>query len=123
MLVWVMLSPDLLSDRAHVALAGATERCVCAADLYETTCKAILGKWPEFEGLLSVDLDVRLRSDGFEVIPASGAIMEQPGHLERPHRDPFDRIIVATAPERALPVVSKDGALDEVPGGGLQQVW
>ena len=71
-LVWAMLAPNLLSDLAREALARATERCVSAANLYEITYKAMLGKWPEVEGLLSVDLDARLRSDGFEVIPASG---------------------------------------------------
>lgn len=122
-LVWAMLVPDLLSDRARDALSGATERCVSAASLYEITYKAMLGKWPEIEGLLSINLDARLRSDGFEIVPASGAIMERAGRFDWAHRDPFDRIIVATVLERALPVVSKDDTLDGVPGGGLQRVW
>ena len=94
-----------------------------AASLYEIAYKAMLGRWPEVEGLLCVDLDARLRSDGLEVIPASGAIMERAGRLDWAHRDPFDRIIVATALDRALPVVSKDGTLEEAPGGRLQRVW
>jgi PIN domain nuclease of toxin-antitoxin system len=122
-LVWAMLAPELLSGPARHALAGATERCVSASSLYEITYKAMLGKWPEVEGLLSIDLDVRLRSDGFEVIAASGAIMERAGRFAWTHRDPFDRIIVATALERAVPVVSKDDTLDGVPGGGLRRVW
>ena len=56
------------------------------------------------------------------MIPASGPITERAGGLDWGHRDPFDRIIVATALERALPVVS-DGTLDEVPGGELRRVW
>ena len=122
-LVWAMLAPKLLSGPAWDALSDATERCVSAASLYEITYKATLGKWPEVEGLLSVNLDARLRSDGFEVIPVSGAIMERAGRFDWAHRDPFDRIIVATALERALPVVSKDDTLDGVPGGGPRRVW
>ncbi|WP_299822184.1 type II toxin-antitoxin system VapC family toxin [uncultured Jannaschia sp.] len=122
-LIWAMLAPDLLSGSARDALLDATERCVSAASLYEITCKAMLGKWPEVEKLLSVDLDTRLRSDGFEVIPASGAVMELAGRLAWAHRDPFDRIIVATALERAMPVVSKDETLDTVPGGRVQRIW
>lgn len=122
-LVWAMLAPDHLSERARDALEAATERCVSAASLYEISFKAMLGKWPEVAGLLSVDLDGRLRSDGFEVVPASGAIMERAGRFDWTHRDPFDRIIVATAIERALPVVSKDATLDAVSGGGVQRIW
>ena len=94
-----------------------------AASLYEITYKAMLGKWPEVEGLLSMDLDVQLRSSGFEVIPASGEIMERTGRFERSHRDPFDLIIVATALKRTLLVVSKDATLDDVPSSGFHRVW
>ena len=71
---------------------------------------AMLGKWPEVEGLLPVDLDARLRSDGFEVVPAPGVIRERAGRFDWTHRDPFDRIIVATAFDRAMP------------GGGVRRV-
>ena len=70
----------------------------------------------------SVDLDVRLRLGGFEPIPASGAIMERARRFDFAHRDPFDRTIVATALERALPIVSKDGALDDVTGDKSHRV-
>ena len=122
-LLWAMLAPELLSDPARAALSKATERCVSAASLYEITCKVMLGEWPEVDGLLSIDLDARLRSDEFEVIPAMGSMIERAGRLDWAHRDPFDRIIVATALERALRVVSKDGTLDGAPGEGLHRVW
>ena len=121
--VRAMLAPDLLSERTRKALAGATERCVSAASLQEITCKAMLGKWPEVGGRLSMDLDVQLRSSGFEVIPASGVIVERAGRFAWAHRDPFDRVIIATALERALPVVSKDGMLDDAPGAELHRIW
>jgi PIN domain nuclease of toxin-antitoxin system len=122
-LVWAMLAPKLLSGPAREALSTSTERCVSAASLYEIAYQVMRGKWPEVEGLLSMDLDARLRSDGFQVIPASGPVMERAGRLDWAHRDPFDRIIVATALERALRVVSKDGTLDGAPGEGLRRVW
>ena len=93
-----------------------------AASLHEITCKVMLGKWPEVEGLPCMDLDVRPRSGGFDVIPASGVIVERAGRFAWAHRDPFDRIIVATALERALPVVSKDGMLDDAPSAELHRV-
>ena len=121
-LVWAMLTPDHLSARAREALAGSTERIVSAASLYEITYKARLGKWPEVEGLLRVDLDARLRADDLEVAPATGTIMERAGRFDWTHRDPFDRIIVATAQVRGLKLVSKDDTLDGVPDG-IERIW
>lgn len=121
-LVWAMLAPDHLSPRARDALAGSTERVVSSASLYEITYKAQLGKWPEVRGLLQVDLDDRLRADGFEVAAATGAIMERAGRFDWTHRDPFDRIIVATAQLRHLSLISKDETLDGTPDG-IERVW
>ena len=120
--VWALLAPDHLSSSAREALAGSSERIVSAASLYEITYKAQRGKWPEVAGLLQVDLDARLRADGFEVAPATGAVMERAGRLDWTHRDPFDRLIVATAQLRSLALVSKDDTLDGVPGG-IERVW
>ena len=122
-LVWAMLVPAQLSRPAREALAGAPERSVSAASLYEIAYRAGTGKWPEVAGLLSIDLDARLRGDGFEVIPATGRIMERAGRLDWAHRDPFDRLIVATAQERGLTLVSKDASLDAAPGGGVTRIW
>ncbi|WP_299819927.1 PIN domain-containing protein [uncultured Jannaschia sp.] len=49
--------------------------------------------------------------------------MERAERLTWAHCDPFDRIIVATALERAIPVVSKDERLDTVPDEGMQRIW
>ena len=122
-LVWAMMAPERLSATARDALVLADERSVSAASLYEITLKAILGKWPEVAPLLSIDLDARLRADGFAVVPASGPVMERAGRFDWAHRDPFDRIIVATALERNVAVVSKDDTLDTVPGGDLARIW
>ena len=121
-LVWALLTPDHLSPLAREALAGSSERIVSAASLYEITYKAQLGKWPEVAGLLQVDLDARLCADGFEVASATGAVMERAGRLDWTHRDPFDRLIVATAQLRSLALVSKDETLDNAPGG-VERVW
>ena len=122
-LVWAMSAPAELSRTARRALKEASERCVSAASLYEITYKAKIGKWPEVSPLLAYDLDVRLRADGFDILPASGAIMQQAGSFDWKHRDPFDRIIVATALARELTVVSKDETLDTNGAPGWRRGW
>jgi PIN domain nuclease of toxin-antitoxin system len=122
-LVWAMAAPAELSRTARRALEGAAERCVSAASLYEITWKARIGKWPEVAPLLALDLDARLRADGFEVLPASGPVMQRAGAFDWQHRDPFDRIIVATALLRELAVVSKDETLDGNGAPGWRRIW
>jgi PIN domain nuclease of toxin-antitoxin system len=122
-LVWAMAAPGELSQAARGALEAAPERAVSAASLYEITWKARIGKWPEVAPLLAFDLDARLGADGFEVLPASGAVMQRAGSLDWMHRDPFDRIIVATALLRGLAVVSKDATLDGNGAPGWRRVW
>jgi PIN domain nuclease of toxin-antitoxin system len=56
-------------------------------------------------------------------VSASGAIMQRAGSLDWTHRNPFDRIIVATALSRGLAVVSKDQALDTNGAPGWTRVW
>ena len=122
-LIWAMMKPDVLSDKARKALAEADSRCVSAASLYEIALKGSLGKWPEVSDLVVLDLNKKLEEEGFDVLPASGSIMHHAGGMDWNHRDPFDRIIVATALEYDLELVSKDQTLDGVPYDGLRRVW
>src|SRR4051794_12451748 len=122
-LVWAMTTPDKLTQAARAAVEGAKERCVSAASLYEIAWKAHIGKWPEVAPLLAVDLDASLRASGLRILRATGAIMQRAGSFDWPHRDPFDRIIVATALVHGLAVVSKDEALDALGAASWHRVW
>lgn len=122
-LVWALISPESLSNGARRALSGARERCLSAASLYEIVYKARLGKWPDVVPLVAFDFEARLIADGFEVIPATGTVMQRAGALDWPHRDPFDRVIVATALIRGVPLVSRDEALDGHGKAGWERIW
>lgn len=122
-LVWALISPESLSAGARGALSGAHEYCLSAASLYEIVYKARLGKWPDVVPLVAFDFAGRLASDGFEIIPATGTVMQRAGELDWHHRDPFDRVIVATALIRGLPVISRDEALDGNGSAAWQRIW
>ena len=65
-----------------------------------------------------------LRADGFDVV--AGLRRDHAACRDRfdwPHRDPFDRIIVATALARGLAVVSKDATLDGNGAPGWRRIW
>ena len=121
--IWSLLDSRFLSTAARDALSGATSRWISAASIYEMVYKARQGKWPEVEELADLDLDPLLAAAGFDVLPATGGVMHRAAALDWAHRDPFDRIIVATALSRGLAVVSKDQALDGNGAAGWERIW
>ncbi len=71
-----------------------------------------------------VDPGTKARPDAagkFEFAALDLEIARQAALLEWPHRDPFDRIIAATALEAGAPLVSKDASFDGC--AGLSRVW
>ena len=122
-IVWALMAPDLLSAAAREAIGRAAGWCISSASLYEIRYKHGIGKWPEVAAICDDGLDRRLAELAIETVPADGAIMDLAGGMEWAHRDPFDRIIVATCVVRTLPLVSKDEALSAAPGRPLTRIW
>jgi PIN domain nuclease of toxin-antitoxin system len=63
----------------------------------------------------------RSRQDGtFSGLPITLKMATRAGSLPGPHKDPFDRLLVAQALAENIPIVSNDRALD---GYGLTRIW
>ena len=62
----------------------------------------------------------RFPRKGFEELPISVEDAERSGRLPGPHRDPFDRMLIAQALARNLTLVSIDEAFD---GYGVRHLW
>ena len=92
---------------------------VSAASAWEIATKYRLGKLPGGEAL-AVDVAGTIRRQGFEELAISVADAERAGRLPGPHRDPFDRMLIAQALARDLPVVSTDAVFD---GYGVNRLW
>lgn len=122
-LVWALMAPELLSAAAREAIERAAILGVSSASLYEIRYKHALGKWPEVASICGDGLDRRLAKVDVETVPADGAIMDLAGGMDWAHRDPFDRIIVATCAIRKLSLVSKDETLSAAPTGLLTRIW
>lgn len=122
-LVWALMAPDLLSPRARTAIEAAPAWAVSSASLYEIRYKHRIGKWPEVSTIATEDLADRLAELGIDMRPATGAVMDLAGGLDWSHRDPFDRMIVATCLVEGLPLVSKDATLDTVPNTEIKRIW
>ena len=119
--IWSLMKPSRLGEAVKAAIMEADSVAVSPISVYEVTRKARLGKWPEIVPHVG-----QLVGETQTVsAPFTRAIAAQAGTLDWTHRDPFDRLIAATAIEMRCPLVSKDIAFDALQGtvGWLGRVW
>ena len=93
---WTLFRSDRLSREARADNDAATVRLVSPASLHEIAQKVRLGKWAEmapFVGRFMRLLDQR----GVETARLDAETCLLAGRMEWPHRDPFDRMLAATA--------------------------
>jgi PIN domain nuclease of toxin-antitoxin system len=92
---------------------------VSAASAWEIATKVRLGKLP---GAVEVaaNLPAILTEQGFESLAISVAHALRAGGLPGPHRDPFDRMLIAQAQAEDLPLVSNERVFDSY---GLRRIW
>jgi PIN domain nuclease of toxin-antitoxin system len=106
-----------LSAAAIAAMEQADTVSISAISLFEIGQKVRLGKWPEMVPFLDRLISLAEEQGGrlVEVSPEASLLAAT---MAWGHRDPFDRIIAATAITRGLVLVSTDAAFDalaEVP--------
>ena len=85
--------------------------CVSLASLWEISIKSGLGKL-QVSYADRPDLTELLERSGFEMLPIGWSAIRRAGSLPFHHRDPFDRLIIAEAQARGLPILSTDEQLD-----------
>ena len=115
-----LVSSPRLTERAATAMADADSIGVSAISMYEIAQKIRLGKWPEMTAHVAV-LGEALIRQGFSLVPFTPEIAIAAGLLDWPHRDPFDRILAATALVMGVDLISTDTVFDAVPG--LRRMW
>jgi len=119
-LLWWLAGDAQLSPAAREAIGNpAHEVFVSAASAWEVATKHRLGKLPG-AGPLVVDFAREVRRQGFQPLPITLEHGQVAGQLPGPHRDPFDRMLVAQAREEKLAVVSNDAVLGAF---GVPLVW
>jgi PIN domain nuclease of toxin-antitoxin system len=80
--------------------------------------KVRAGKWPEI-AIVADDLLGYLGRQKGCVADLEPAICLAAGRLDWAHRDPFDRMLAATARHYAMPLISADTVFD----GIVQRIW
>lgn len=118
--IWWMAGNLRLVERARKAVAAEeNDVLVSAATAWEIATKHRLGRLPEADALAG-DLRAAIASQDFEELPLSVADGERAGGLAGPHRDPFDRMLIAQALRYDLVIVSNEEQFDRY---GVRRLW
>ncbi|RYF05157.1 MAG: type II toxin-antitoxin system VapC family toxin [Oxalobacteraceae bacterium] len=121
---WSMTADVRLSATATGAMEQAETVFISAISLFEIGQKVRLGKWSEMAPFLD-RLIALAQEQGGRLAEVSPEVSLLAATLAWDHRDPFDRLIAATAITRGLVLVSIDVAFDDLAGmpGWPGRIW
>lgn len=118
LLWWVANDPRLSAVAGEVLGDEAHEVFVSAASAWEVATKVRLGKL--VAGPLGQDFASEIFRQGFLPLPVSLEHGQRAGSLPGPHRDPFDRMLIAQAQAENLHLLSNERIFDRY---GVVRVW
>ena len=109
---WSEDSPRLPLPARQAIRDENNDVLISAATAWEITTKHRLGKLPSADPIAS-DIPGAIAAQGFQELPITVAEAARAGALPGPHRDPFDRMLIAQALSRDLLLISTDAAFDQ----------
>jgi len=119
-LLWWLAGDERLTAAAREAIASRDNTVyVSAASAWEVATKHRLGKLPG-AGPLAVDFATEVRGQGFTPLDITLAHGQDAGSLPGPHRDPFDRMLIAQARTERMALVSNEAAFEAY---GVVRIW
>jgi PIN domain nuclease of toxin-antitoxin system len=119
-LIWWLAGDETLSVAAREAIGEAgNDVFVSAASAWEIATKHRLGKLAGVEPIVA-DIDGVIAEQGFEGLAISLRHGQVAGMLPGPHRDPFDRMLIAQAMLERLVLVSNEAPFDAY---GVARLW
>jgi PIN domain nuclease of toxin-antitoxin system len=119
-LLWWLAGDDKLSPKARERIgAEASTIFVSAASIWEIATKFRLGKLPGVEAFLD-DVPGCLSAQGMQHVAITHGHALRAGLLPGPHRDPFDRMLIAQAQEGNMVLVSNEEVFDSY---GIRRLW
>ena len=92
---------------------------VSAVSAWEICTKVRIGKLPGAR-IVAQDVSACLVSQAFSPLSVTVEHAQRAGNLPGPHRDPFDRMLIAQSQSLDIPLVSNEKLFD---GYGVRRIW
>lgn len=105
-LLWLLADSPRIGPRARALIASAGSVHYSAASIWEIEIKRALGKL-RIDG----DLAQSLHDAGLRELSVTATHALATSAVQLPHRDPFDRMLLAQAEAEGLPFLTADGVL------------
>lgn len=119
-LLWWIVNDPKLPAKARGLIADPDNTVfVSSASAWEITTKHRNGKLPRV-GDVPDRLEDYVRRAGFGLLPITFAQAAASGRLPGPHKDPFDRLLIAQSLSEGFPVVTLDAVFARY---GAETVW
>ncbi len=119
-LIWWFSDDPLLPQFVREIIADTDNTMVAsAASAWELAIKFQQGKLRKAADLVS-DFSGRMEREGFQVLPISAEHGIRAGMLPGPHKDPFDRMLIAQSQAENTPIISNETIFDVY---GVSRLW
>ena len=119
-LVWWLSADPALSKTARRIIADTRNTLiVSAASAWEISTKVRLNKLAGAVNLVS-DFSAQMGREGFGLLGISAEHAIRAGLLPGPHRDPFDRMLIAQSQAESMPIISNEQMFDSY---GVRRLW
>jgi len=117
--IWHLEDSLRLSQRTSEILANRSNRlCISSVSLWETAIKVNMGKL-ELKTTFNEFID-EIRNSEFEILQIKDEYLKKLSILPSVHKDPFDRLLLATALVENLTIITAD---DNVRRYGVPCIW
>lgn len=119
-LLWWLTADAALSAPARKAIADEDNNVfVSAASAWEIATKHRLGKLPR-AAAIAADIEGAIKEQSFISLAVTIQHGQTAGALPGPHRDPFDRMLIAQAMLEKLHLVTNEHIFDAY---GVARLW
>jgi PIN domain nuclease of toxin-antitoxin system len=119
-LLWWILDDPALTPTAREAITGMNNTIlVSATSAWELAIKFRAGKLPKAAELVS-NFSIEVDREGFQLLPISAEHGIRAGLLPGPHKDPFDRMLIAQSQAENTPIISNEAVFETY---GVRRLW